>query len=103
MKNYNRIPLKVKAEQYFPYVNIAIEGFRNILEDMLDEKTMEKQSVCIRAEIVIGDSKLDLHPGDWVIQFPDGTITIRSNANFTSDFAEDTPAAPVKRRAVPQS
>ena len=91
MKNYTRLPLSVKAEQYFPYSTISIEGFRNIEEEVLDEKTMEKKTIVVRGELVLGDVTLSLSPGDWVIIFSDNTVKVRSNAIFVADFIEDLP------------
>lgn len=88
MKKYKRIPVEVKAEQYFPYREIEIEGFKNIVEEVLAPISMTKMAIVRRAEIVRGDKTLEIGPGDWVIEYPDGSVTIRSNRDFNADFSD---------------
>lgn len=88
MKKYSRLPLSVEAQQYFPYSKIDVDGFRNIEEDVLDEQTMEKKRVVLGGEIVQGDVKISLSPGDWVLVLPNQSVTIRKDAEFSTDFIE---------------
>ena len=88
MKKYTRIPLEVQADQYFPYKAIEVDGFRNVTEEMLDEKTMEKTMVVNRAEIIQGEHRVHISPGDWVVVLPGDIVTIRKNNQFKTDFIE---------------
>lgn len=89
MKKYKRIPILVKAEQYFPYVEIDIKGFQNIVEEVLDAGTMQKIQIVRKAEIITEDKTLEIGPGDWIVEFPDGSVSIRSNYAFMADFIWD--------------
>jgi len=101
MKKYKRIALEVQAEQYFPYKKIAVEGFSNVIEEMLNDKTMEKTSVVKRAEIVRGDIKLNVLPGDWVVIMPDGAVSLRKCAEFSADFVDASFDEPHKQNKEP--
>lgn len=86
MKKYKRIPLEVRAEQYFPYLEIEIEGFKNIVEEMLDPINMKTIQIVRKAEIVRDDKSIEIGPGDWILQYPDRTVRIKSNRDFIADF-----------------
>ena len=88
MKKYKRIELTVEAQQYFPYTKIDIDGFRNIVEKVLDKDTMQEKQVVVAGEIRRNDSALTLNPGDWVLVLPNGNIQVRQDHEFSSDFQE---------------
>lgn len=88
MKKYKRIELQVKADQYFGYNKIDVEGFQNVVTEYLDKDTMQKKSGVFHAVIQIGDKSMRVEPGNWVVQLPNGKIQVREHDQFTSDFVE---------------
>jgi len=88
MKKYKRLQLTVNAEQYFPYLDIDVKGFKNIIEEVLDPSTMDKIQIVRRAEIIGEKKPLEVGPGDWVVEYPDGSVSIRANKDFMADFIE---------------
>jgi hypothetical protein len=86
MKKYERIPIEVEAQQYFPYILIDVDGFSNIEETVLDSKTLEDKTIVHRGEIRQGDTVMSLDAGEWVLVLPDGTVTKKTHVDFTSSF-----------------
>ena len=91
MKKYKRISIDVEAQQYFPYSEIDVDGFRNIIEEVLDPTTSTVIQIVKRAVIERGDQTLDVGPGDWVVQYQDESVSVKKNRDFTGDFAESSP------------
>ena len=86
MKKYKRISIEIEAEQFFPYLEIEVDGFRNIIDEVLDPTTSSVIQVVTRAVIERDGNTLEVRPGDWVIQHQDESVSVKSNRDFTSDF-----------------
>ena len=91
MRKFNRIPLSVEAVQYFPYLEINLPGFRNLVEELLEQSTMLPVKI-VRKAIISQDfpdgktKDIEIFPGDWIVKFPDGKVTVRKNMDFDKDF-----------------
>jgi len=90
MKKFKRPVKIVEAEQYFPYAKIDVDGFENIMQEVLDKETMEKFVVVTSAKIVIPESEdIILNPGDWVIKNQNGNIQKMCNKDFMDNYTEE--------------